>query len=412
MFGVPIEVLVGASVIAGLALLGALFLAERASSRRAARRRQAATQARGTGAGPAVPAPRRPVDVVEPDGPIAFAEPGMRGRLFQYGGNGSGFPVDAPFAVVAVETTGLSPAKGDRVVEIAVVRVGVDGRIEDEYATLVNPGRDVGPVFVHGISNSEVLDAPTFDDVVGELLARLDGAVVVAHNAAFVERFLAAELARTGVTLPLNPALCSLWLARRTLRAPDQRLDTLARVVGLPVADAHTALADARTVAALLPRLLAAHGEPPRYLTGLRPMPRIDTEAAAKTRFGELHPRTGGWIASMVARLPRAVVDAPDAGAQRYVDALASALTDGRILGGEGQLLERLAGSAGVGADQVLALHRRFLGHLRACALENAILTTAELRQLKTAASGLGLPDFFDDLRPTSPQDLMAARLR
>ena len=36
----------------------------------------------------------------------------------------------------------------------------------------------------------------------------------------------------------------------------------------------------------------------------------------------------------------------------------------------------------------------------------------ARLRQLKTAASGLGLPDFFDDLRPTSPQDLLAARLR
>jgi DNA polymerase-3 subunit epsilon len=60
----------------------------------------------------------------------------------------------------------------------------------------------------------------------------------------------------------------------------------------------------------------------------------------------------------------------------------------------------------------VLALHRRCLEHMRATTLENAILTTAELRQLKTVASGLGLPDFFDDLRPTSPQDLVAARLR
>jgi DNA polymerase-3 subunit epsilon len=114
----------------------------------------------------------------------------------------------------------------------------------------------------------------------------------------------------------------------------------------------------------------------------------------------------------MVARLPRSVVDAPAADAQRYVDALTVALSDGRILGGEAQLLTRLAGSAGIGADQVLALHRRCLDHLRATTLENAILTTAELRQLKTVAGGLGLPDFFDDLRPTSPQDLMAARLR
>ena len=406
MFGVPIEVLVGASVVGGSALLVALFLVERASSRRASRRRQAATPAR------AVPGPRRPADEVEPEGPVPFAGPGVRGRLFQYGGDGPGFPVDAPFAVVAIETTGLSPAAGDRIVEIAVVRVDASGRVLDEYDTLLDPGRDVGPAFVHGISTSEVLGAPTFADVAGDVLARLDGAVVVAHNAAFVERFLAAELARIGVTLPLNPALCSRWLARTTLRAPDQRLDTLARVLGLPVAGVHSALADARTGAVLLPRMLALHGEPPRYLTGTRPMPQLHTAAGPRTRPGEPRRATGGWLPSMTARLPRAVVDAPNADSQRYVDALAAALADGRILGGEGQLLARLAASAGISGDQVVALHGRVLGHLRAGALENAILTTAELRQLKTAASGLGLPDFFDELRPTSPQDVMAARLR
>jgi DNA polymerase III subunit epsilon len=203
MVGVPIEVLVGASVIAGLALLAALFLAERASSRRAARRRATAPARRTTAP---VPPPRRPVDVVEPAGPIPFAEPGTRGRLFQYGGDAPGLPVDAPFAVVAVETTGLSPAAGDRIVELAVVRVDASGRVEDEYATLLDPGRDVGPVFVHGISPSEVLGAPTFGDVAGALLARLDGAVVVAHNAAVVERFLAAELARIEVAGPPHDA--------------------------------------------------------------------------------------------------------------------------------------------------------------------------------------------------------------
>jgi DNA polymerase-3 subunit epsilon len=408
MFGIPIEILVGVSVLAGLGLLTALFLAERASSRRAAQRRRHAAPGSRT----AVPVPRAPVPVAEPEGPLAFAEPGVRGRLFQYGGDGPGFPVDAPYAVVHVETTGLSPAKGDRIVEIAIARVDARGRIEDEYATLVNPGRDVGPILVHGISTTEVLDAPTFEEIAGELLARMDGAVVVAHNAAFAERFLAAEFARMGVTLPLNPALCSLWLARRTLRAPNHRLDTLARVVGLPLADAHTATADARTVAALLPQMLAIHGQPLRYLTGLRPMPEFDRDVQPKTRFGEPRPTSDGWLAAVVARLPRAVVDAPAADAQRYVDALTLALAEGRILGGEGQLLERLAATAGIGADQVQALHRRCLGHLRATALEDAILTTAELRQLKTVASGLGVPDFFDDLRPTSPQDLMAARLR
>jgi DNA polymerase-3 subunit epsilon len=412
MFGVPIELLVGVLVIAGLGLLAALFLAERASSRRAAqRKRHTASTTHGTRT-PAVPARRAPVRIVEPEGPLAFAEPGMRGRLFQYGGDGGGFPVDAPYAVIDVETTGFSPGKGDRIVEIAIARVDARGRIEDEYATLVNPGRDVGPVFVHGISNSEVLDAPTFEEIAGELLARMDGAVVVAHNATFEERFLAAEFARMDLALPLNPALCSLWLARRTMRTPNHKLATLARAAGLSTVDAHTALADVRTVAALLPQMLAAHGQPLRYLTGLRPMPERERAARPKTRAVELRKGTDGWLASMMARLPMSAAETREADAQRYLDALTLALADGRIVGGEAQQLARLAGSAGMGAAQVEALHRRLLEHMRAAALQDAILTTAELRQLKTAASGLGLPDYFDDLRPTSPQDLMAARLR
>jgi DNA polymerase III subunit epsilon len=412
MFGVPIELLVGVLVVAGLALLAAVFLVERASSRRAARRkRHAPGAAHGTRTS-AVPAPRSPVRVSEPEEPLPFAEPGMRGRLFQYGGDGPGFPVDAPYAVIDVETTGFSPAKGDRIVEIAIARVDAHGRIEDEYATLVNPGRDVGPVFVHGISNTEVLDAPGFEEIAGELLARMDGAVVVAHNATFEERFLAAEFARMDVALPLNPALCSLWLARRTLRSPNHKLSTLARTAGLSTVDAHTALADVRTVAALLPQMLAVHGRPLHYLTGLRPLPELDRGARPKTRAVELRKGTDGWLASMMARLPMSAADAREADVQRYLDALTLALADGRIVGGEAQQLARLAGSAGLGAAQVLAMHRRYLEHMRAVALEDAILTTAELRQLKTAASGLGLPDYFDDLRPTSPQDLLAARLR
>jgi DNA polymerase-3 subunit epsilon len=79
-------------------------------------------------------------------------------------------------------------------------------------------------------------------------------------------------------------------------------------------------------------------------------------------------------------------------------------------LGGEAQTLARLGGSAGLGAAQLDAMHGRLLEHLRAAALSDAILTTGQIRQLRTAASALGLPTYFDELRPTSPQDLVAAR--
>lgn len=339
---------------------------------------------------------------------IAVAEPGARGPLFQYGGDGNGFEIDAPFAVVGIATTGFSPANGDRVVEIAVARVDPDGRVTDEYSTLVNPGRDVGPVFVHGISNSEVRTAPTFGDIAGELLDRLDGAVVVLHDGAFVERFLDAEFARAGVQLPLTPALCSQWLARRTLRTPDHTLRTLARHAGRTVLDTSSALGAVRTVAALLPQMLAVHGRPPRYLCGLRPMPERDVTADASSRPVAVRESADPWMTSLLARRRQPTADTIEG--QRYVDALTEALAEGRLLGGEAQTLARLGASAGLGAPPVEALHERLLENLRAAALADAILTTGQLRQLRTAASALGLPTYFDEMRPTSPQDLIAGR--
>jgi DNA polymerase-3 subunit epsilon len=156
--------------------------------------------------------------------------------------------------------------------------------------------------------------------------------------------------------------------------------------------------------------MLAAHGEPLRFLTGFRPMPLLPRDVRPKTRAAALRKGTDGWMASLLSRLPLSATEASEADAQRYLDALADALEDGRIVGGEAQILARLAGSAGLGAAQVAALHGRFLEFLRSAALADSILTTAEIRQLRTTAHGLGLPDYFDDLRPTSPADLAAAR--
>jgi DNA polymerase-3 subunit epsilon len=154
--------------------------------------------------------------------------------------------------------------------------------------------------------------------------------------------------------------------------------------------------------------MLAAHGQPLRYLSGFRPLPVLDCDRPPVTRAEELRKGSDGWMASLMARLPMSAAEASDVGAQRYLDALADALEDGRLVGGEAQALARLAGSAGLGAAQVEALHRRYLDFMLRAALADAILTTAELRKLKTAASALGLPTFFDELRPTSPQTLAA----
>ena len=140
-------------------------------------------------------------------------------------------------------------------------RVDPSGRIEDEYATLLNPDRDTGPVFIHGISNNDVRDAPRFPEILGDIVTRLEGCVIVAHNAAFEERFLAAEFARANFAIRQLPALCSLWLGQRTFDTPNHKLATLARHAGIAMPDAHAALGDVRAVAQLLPLMLPRHPE-------------------------------------------------------------------------------------------------------------------------------------------------------
>src|SRR6266567_420222 len=100
---------------------------------------------------------------------------------------------DAPFAVVDLETTGLSPRLHDRIVEVAIVRVSPGGAVEEEFATLVDPGQDTGPDHLHGIAPADVAGAPAFAEVIGDVAGLLRGAVLVAHSARFDADFLAAE---------------------------------------------------------------------------------------------------------------------------------------------------------------------------------------------------------------------------
>ncbi|CAM5709428.1 3'-5' exonuclease DinG [Streptomyces fumanus] len=131
------------------------------------------------------------------------------------------------YAVVDVETTGL--ARDDRIISAAVYRLDARGEVEDHWYTLVNPERDPGPVWIHGLT-SEVLDgAPLFRDIAEEFAARLDGRVLVAHNAVFDWQMIAREYARAEREAPVRQRLCTIALAKElALPLPNHKLESLA----------------------------------------------------------------------------------------------------------------------------------------------------------------------------------------
>ncbi|MDF3293116.1 3'-5' exonuclease [Streptomyces silvisoli] len=165
--------------------------------------------------------------------------------------HGSGL---AGYAVVDVEATGSS-SRRHRVIELAVVQLDRDLRVQGEFSTLVDPEGPVGPTHIHGIEPDDLRTAPRFAGIAARLLGLLRGRVLVGHNVGCDRAFLAAEYARLGVELPSMPQACTMRLAERHARSPrGLSLRACAEDAGLPGWPQHTALGDARTCGRLFAR--------------------------------------------------------------------------------------------------------------------------------------------------------------
>lgn len=178
------------------------------------------------------------------------------------------------YAVVDFETTGLSPAKGDRAIEIGLVHVAPDGTLEDEHETLIHVDRSVGASWVHHITARELLHAPDFEGIAHELRDLLAGRVFVAHNVSFDSRFLLAEYSRMGASIPVDQStmLCTMKLSRSLIGRG--KLADCCEYFGIANEDAHSALSDAHATAILLGRLLKPTRNGPASNVGwTRPVP-------------------------------------------------------------------------------------------------------------------------------------------
>ena len=162
-------------------------------------------------------------------------------------------------AVIDFETTGISPAMGDRATEVAIVMLE-GGRVVDRFQSLMNAGVRI-PSFITqltGITNAMVAAAPRAEQVMAEASRFVGDAPMVAHNASFDRKFWMDELGRAGLKAP-QPFACTVLLSRRLYpQAPSHKLGTLVDYHRLPrTGQAHRALADAEMAAALLGQIQA-----------------------------------------------------------------------------------------------------------------------------------------------------------
>jgi DNA polymerase-3 subunit epsilon len=162
---------------------------------------------------------------------------------------------DKPIVMIDFETTGLSPDMGDRITEVAALRIA-GGRVVERYVSLINCNVRI-PSFITGltgITQAMVDGAPPVAQVVPELLDFIGSDTLSAHNASFDEKFLRAESARLGLA-PAHAALvCSLKLSRRVFpQLASYKLGNLSAQLGIRFKSAaHRAESDAEVAAEVL----------------------------------------------------------------------------------------------------------------------------------------------------------------
>jgi len=159
--------------------------------------------------------------------------------------------------VLDTETTGLNPQEGHRIIEIGCVEV-VNRRLTGKsFHVYINPERviDAGAIEVHGITNEFLADKPTFDCIVDDFIAFIQGAELVIHNAPFDVGFINYEFSRlnngTGTVTDYSKVFDTLTYARK--KHPGQRnsLDALCKRYSIDNShrELHGALLDAEILA-------------------------------------------------------------------------------------------------------------------------------------------------------------------
>jgi len=147
-----------------------------------------------------------------------------------------------------IETTGLDPAHGAKIIEIAMLKVCGDTEIK--YESLVDPGQSI-PLEcsrIHSIYDGMVKNSPSFSKIAKDVVSFIGDSVVVCHNASFDLLFVLKELYQTGIFVENICYVDTLKLARQYFNFDSNKLKNIADALGIEVKLSHRAMSDVLTL--------------------------------------------------------------------------------------------------------------------------------------------------------------------
>lgn len=165
------------------------------------------------------------------------------------------------YVVLDVETTGLSPAH-EEIIEIGMVKIS-GGMKNGEYSSFVNPGKPVPTRItkITGITNDDVICAPSFEEIAKDIIAFIGDSIVIAHNANFDLSFLVNSLNKCEINATFV-YIDTLYLARKASPSTENhKLETLISELNIAPQQTHRALDDARCTLALFQKICVMYSD-------------------------------------------------------------------------------------------------------------------------------------------------------
>lgn len=268
------------------------------------------------------------------------------------------------YAVIDTETTGLNIWGNDKIIEIAVVLLDMDLNITATYETILNPQRDLGLVSLHGIDGIIAAEGAFFRNIMPSLSTLLQNRVIVGHNVQFDIRILEGEYKKEVAAPDFGVSLDTLQLAKSlSLHLPSYRLGALCEHFGIPLKDAHTAMADTIATAKLLMTMAE------QYDLNVTCQPADFGSIAMVDEFKEWKPRheiiefvsQPADLKKHIEVLPDDIKELPESSVETYLKTLHLASLNGRYSLWERAKMEETITELSLTRSQVIDLNEEYI---------------------------------------------------
>jgi len=295
------------------------------------------------------------------------------------------------FAILDIETTGFSPQRGDKIVEIAIITTDLQGNIVDTYETLVNPKREVSATNIHGITAEMVKNAPYIEDIIDDIIYHLNNKTIVGHNIDFDLRFINFELEKHFNKLTTLKGLCTMKLSKVIVpELPVRKLESFCEYYDIENSTAHSAYCDCESTAKLFhifkTILLDSMDKEEfnnRYLNPVlfNYQTKPYNVSFKRDDSAELIKSKANRISKMISRLHTNPADSLPV--QNYLNLLDDILSDRVITETETDALFDFIQDSKISQNQAVEIHNAYIRKLVRVYLLDGILSQSELADLQ-----------------------------